>query len=329
MVAGQLVMMQIVLIGLGAGATSALLFASIVSGTTLAFLLANFAQLPIVIAAVGWTHLAGLAALLIATGGLAIGLGSGIAFVFFISIGLPAWCVGYLALLARAGADGATEWYPVGRIVVWAAILAGAVTLASMLRYGLDAEAMQAGLRRELEHALRFLTGTSGDAPLTLPSVRNPERLLDILTLIVPPMKAAALTATSLLNLWLAGRIVRTSGRLRRPWPAIAAMSFPSFTPAVLTVAIALTFLPDLLGLAGGMFAASLLFAYALLGFAVLHAVTAGMGGRRIMLTGLYFAVVLFGWPVLLITGLGLVETLASLRARVAARRPPPVSPDH
>jgi len=321
-------MMQIVLISLGAGATSALLFASIASGTTLSFLLANFAQLPIMIAAVGWTHLAGLAALLIASAGLAVTLGSAIAFVFFISIGLPAWWIGYLALLARAGADGATEWYPVGRIVVWTAILSAAVTLASMLRYGLDLEAMQAGLRRELEHALRFLTGAAGDAPLLLPGVREPERLLDLLTLLVPPMKAAALTATSLVNLWLAGRIVQTSGRLRRPWPAIAAMAFPSFAPAALAVAVALTFLPDLLGLAGGMFAASMLFAYALLGFAVLHAVTAGITGRRVMLTGLYLSVVLFGWPLLLVSGVGLVETLASLRARVAARHAPPPSPN-
>src|SRR5882724_2709092 len=102
-------MMQIVLIGLGAGAASALLFASIVSGTTLAFLLANFAQLPIMIAAIGWTHLAGLAALLIASAGLTVALGGSIAFVFFIGIGLPAWWIGYLALLARGGPDASTE----------------------------------------------------------------------------------------------------------------------------------------------------------------------------------------------------------------------------
>ena len=55
--AGQLAMMQIVLIGLGAGAASALLFASIASGSLLSFALANFAQLPIMLAAIGWTHL--------------------------------------------------------------------------------------------------------------------------------------------------------------------------------------------------------------------------------------------------------------------------------
>jgi hypothetical protein len=103
-------------------------------------------------------------------------------------------------------------------------------------------------------------------------------------------------------------------------------MVFPSFAPTILAIAVAMTFLPDLLGLIGGMFTASLLLAYALLGFAVLHAVTANVSGRGFMLTGLYVTVVLFGWPLIVMSALGLIETMASLRARVAARRPKPPS---
>ena len=65
-------MMQIVLIGLGAGAASALLFASVASGSPLSLVLTNFAQLPILIAAIGWTHLAGLIAVFIASAGLGL-----------------------------------------------------------------------------------------------------------------------------------------------------------------------------------------------------------------------------------------------------------------
>src|SRR3954451_23761855 len=119
-------MMQIVLIGLGAAAASALLFASIAKGSALAFALANFAQLPILIAALGWTHLAGLAAVLFASAALTIAFSGSIAFAFFIGIALPAWWIGYLALLGRPSADeSTTEWYPVGHIVVWTAIIAG------------------------------------------------------------------------------------------------------------------------------------------------------------------------------------------------------------
>jgi hypothetical protein len=322
-------MMQIVLIGLGAGAAAAFLFASIASGSPLSFLLANFAQLPIMLAAVGWTHYAALAAVAFATVGMLVTLGGTVAFAFLIGIGLPAWWIGYLALLARpvGPSEADMEWYPVGRIVVWTAIVAALVVIVTMLRHGLDLADIQAGLRRELERALRFLSGSGRDAPLRVPNVRDPERLIDILVLIVPPMKATALTLTSLLNLWLAGLIVRVSGRLKRPWPAIAQMTFPSFAPTVLAVAVAGTFVPGLIGTVSGVFTASLLIAYALLGFAVLHVITANIGGRGFVLTGIYFMVGLFGWPVLLMALLGLIETMALLRARFMARRGPPPPP--
>jgi len=323
-------MWQIVLIGLGAGAASALLFASIASGSPLSFALANFAQLPIMLAAIGWTHMAGLLAAVVASIGLALATTGSVAVVFLLGIGLPAWWIGYLALLARPanGSDpNAMEWYPLGRIVVWAALAAALVVLITMLRYGFDAGQVQAGMRRELERALRFLSGSPANSPLQLPSVKDPERLLDFLVLIVPPMKALALTVTSLLNLWLAALIVRISGRLKRPWPEIAQMVFPPFAATLLAIAVAGTFLPDLVGLASGVFTASLLLAFALLGFAVLHAITLGVTGRGFMLTGIYFTVGLFGWPIVLMALIGLFETMVSLRARAAARRKPPSAP--
>jgi hypothetical protein len=120
---------------------------------------------------------------------------------------------------------------------------------------------------------------------------------------------------------------VRVSGRLKRPWPQIAQMNFPPFAATVLAIAVAGTFLPDLIGLASSVFTASLLLAYALLGLAVLHAITLGVNGRGLMLTGLYFTVGLFGWPIVLMAFIGLIETMVALRARFAARRGPPATP--
>ena len=62
-------MMQIVLIGLGAGAAAALLFASVASGSPLSVLLFYLAPLPILIAALGWSHWAALIAAVVASAG--------------------------------------------------------------------------------------------------------------------------------------------------------------------------------------------------------------------------------------------------------------------
>ena len=49
-------MMQIVLIGLGAGAAAALLFASVISGAWLSVVLFYLAPLPVMLAGLGWSH---------------------------------------------------------------------------------------------------------------------------------------------------------------------------------------------------------------------------------------------------------------------------------
>ena len=61
-----------------------------------------------------------------------------------------------------------------------------------------------------------------------------------------------------------------------------------------------------------------------MLGFAVLHTVTRGMATRLFLLSGVYGAVLLLGWPVLALCLLGLVEATVDLRARLARTRGPP-----
>ena len=101
-------MMQILVIGLGAGAASALLFASVASGALIATPLFYLGPLPILIAAIGWSHWAGLVAAIAAATGLGIALGFYFFLAFLIGVGLPAWWLGYLALLARPVANNGT-----------------------------------------------------------------------------------------------------------------------------------------------------------------------------------------------------------------------------
>jgi hypothetical protein len=314
------------LIGISAGAAAALLFASVTSGAWLSIPLFYLAPLPIMIAGLGWSHWAALTAAL--TGALALGIGYGpvFFFTFLAGAGLPAWWLTYLAMLARpVGNDAATlEWYPPGRLVAWAAVLAGLVVVVAIPNFGVDGESFRAGLRNALMHILRVETDAPADARLSVPGVSNANRLIDFLVAAIPPAAAVLATVTNVLNLWLAGTIVKFSGLLKRPWPPLAAMTFPRALAAALVVAVVLSFVGGIVGIVAGVVSASLLMAYGVLGFAVLHAITQGMDARIFLLGGVYAAVLVFGWPVLALCVLGLIETAIDLRARVARKRGPP-----
>jgi Predicted membrane protein (DUF2232) len=318
-------MMQLVLVAVGAGAAAALLFASVATGSLIATLLFYLSSLPILIATMGWSHLAGLLGALLAATGLGLALGFYFFLAFLFGVGLPAWWLGYLALLGRTvatnGSAGGMEWYPIGRLVQWAAIIGTLVVVVAVLNFGADKESFQTEMRSTFERALKAQGQTQ------IPGRADTGRVIDILVMALPPAAAVLLTILSTFNLWLAARIVNVSGRLRRPWPDLATMALPPITPGLLAAAIAGSFLPDMPGMLAGVLAAALFMAYAIMGFAVLHAITRGMGGRTFALIGAYFAVIVFGWPILAMSLLGLAETAFNIRARFAAPAAGPPAP--
>src|SRR6478752_6606077 len=129
--AGQL-MIAIVLIGLAAGCASALMFASIISGALISLLLFYLAPLPLMVTALGWGPIAATIGGIVAASGLGAIFGLPYCIAFAVTVALPAWWLGHLALLGRpvanagsgngaAPAPPAMEWYPVGRILLWIA----------------------------------------------------------------------------------------------------------------------------------------------------------------------------------------------------------------
>jgi Predicted membrane protein (DUF2232) len=312
-------MMRIVFIGIAAGLAAALVFASVASGSALAIPLFYLAPLPVLIATLGWSQMSGLIAAGVAAVGLGVAFGGMLFVVFLVGVGLPAWWLGYLALLARPGAGAAPdhlEWYPVGRLVIWAALLGSLIVVSIIARFGLDAESIQAGLKRTLEAMFQVQGSADGAAPGGV----DAGEFISLLTTWIPRIAAIPTIVASLLNLWLAARIVRASGRLKRPWPDLSAIAFPSSVPLLLAAAIAGTFVPGLLGMLCWVLTASLLTAYMLLGFAVLHATTRALNGRAFILAGSYLTVVLFGWPALAVAIIGLADAALDIRGHVARK---------
>src|SRR3981189_2701235 len=121
--AGQL-MIAIVLIAIAAGCASALMFASIISGALISLLLFYLAPLPLMVAALGWGPLSATIGGVVAATGLGATFGPPFCIAFAVTIALPAWWLGHLALLGRPMANGVSpsdgtspvapdlEWYP-------------------------------------------------------------------------------------------------------------------------------------------------------------------------------------------------------------------------
>src|ERR1700730_11998064 len=99
--AGQL-MIATVLIALAGGCASALMFASIISGALISLLLLYLAPLPLMVAALGWGPLCATIGGITAATGLGAIFGLPYCMAYAVTVALPAWWLGHLALLGRA-----------------------------------------------------------------------------------------------------------------------------------------------------------------------------------------------------------------------------------
>lgn len=313
-------MMQFVLVGIAAGLASALMFASTASGSALSIPLFYLAPLPVLIAAMGWAQLSALVAAALAALGLGLAFGGMLSVVYLVDVGLPAWWFGYLALLGRPVTNGSSEhleWYPAGRLVIWAALLGSLFAVGVIVWFGLDPESIQAGLQRLLE---ALFQGRDGAA--AAPAAEEMRELIPWLAVWLPRLGAIPTMLAILFNLWFAARILHASGRLKRPWPDLSAIAFPSWVPLLLAAAIAGTFMPGLLAMLCWVVAASLLAAYVLLGFAVIHATTRALSARIFILGASYLSLFLLRWPALAVAALiGLLDAALDIRGRIARMR--------
>ena len=321
-------MIAIVLIAIAAGSASALMFASIISGALISLLLFYLAPLPLMVAALGWGPLCAAAGGMAAAAGLAAIFGVAYGIAFAITVALPAWWLGHLALLGRPSMLGAAspgtpaavaddlEWYPVGRILLWIAGFATLSTIAALLTLGSDAASITGVLRRGL---LRLFE------PREMPLSEDAEHWVDALVTLAPAAGVAVALMTLTLNLWLSAKITATSGRLRRPWPDLRSTALPPMTLPALFIAIAFCFTGGLFAMLAQIATAALMMAYALVGFAVLHILTLPMKSRPFWLGTTYAIVVVFGWPILALVALGLADALFDFRQRYRRGKPPPL----
>ena len=315
-------MMNWIAVGLCGGLAAAVLQATVLYPSPLTMVAFYLSALPIFVVALGW----GLSATAVAglSGALAIAAVAGAkpATAFLIGVALPPAILSWLALRSRP-ADKAPpvegepqqhgqQWYPEGRLVLWAAAIAATLTSLGLLLIAPSAE----GLRTTLEGLVTQMLTAMGEEV----EGEEVDQMVNLMTFLLPIAAASVWLLATLVNMKLGARLLAAFDRGPRPWARFGALTFPRRAVWLLPAALAASMLPDMLGVIGSVFAAAMFTAFALAGLAVLHGLTEGMAGRTPLLGGLYLALILLNWLLLVpLAVLTMLDMALGMRARSGA----------
>lgn len=314
-------------VAVGGGVVSALFHLSVIAGTAGTLILAYLTPLPLFLVglSVGGAATAiagGLAVVLVAVadGGLMSSA------VFLVTVALPVLLTVQRVLLARVATDGNTEWYPPG------------LTLLALVGYGVGGILVAAALSLEQSEGLKgtvqqFLTdgitemvAASGSELAMAPGQGGgnaAQRLAALLAPVFPAMVAASWLVMTVVNGALAQGVLMRFGWNNRPAMPMADLELPGWVPLLLAASGGLAVvLPGTFGYVALNVALVLLVPFFFAGLAVVHAFARARSARVPIVVTVYLFVFLFGWPVLLVVGLGVIEQWIGLRQRFAGRMP-------
>jgi hypothetical protein len=315
-------------LALGAGLASALLFIVTLQGTALAMALAYLAPLPIMIAVLGWGIDSGLIAFAVACALVAGAVEPLTGAVFTASIALPAWGLASLARLdalprlSRSAAPAPKIRIGVGALATVAAGIGALISVSALVAMILIYGGYQQGVDGYTKLLLPALR-EAFDGAFGLPDGLSVEDVAHLAVRYSPLAIAASTTLMLLLNLYAAARSTHVSQRLGRPWPDVPNSFVLPQALGALAIAAAVVWVgaPEPASQFGAILVGALGVAYVIQGLATLHALSRRAPGRPFLIVALYVACLVAPKYVLAAVALiGLVESVASLRARAAAR---------
>ena len=290
------------------GAVGGCLYLTVTLGTPGALILVYLTQLPLFLAGL-WLG-AGAAALAGLTGSLVLLAASDLlgAALFAAVNAAPVVLLVRQALLARRRGDGSIAWYPPGLLTAWLTAIALAGIAGALLLFG-----GAGGLQSALQGLVSDVLGRLARRP-----IESREQVAAALALVIPGIVAASWMMMAAVNAVLAQGVLARFGANWRPTPDLAALGLPLWLPAALGLAAAATVFggtPRFVGI-NTMIALSVPFCLA--GLAVLHMAARRLTHPAMALVGFYTLAGLFGWPLLAVAVLGLLETWLGLRRRLA-----------
>lgn len=290
------------------GGVSAALYLTVLTGSPGALLLAYVAQLPLFVAGL-WLGVGSVAAAGITAAVALLASGGVLAAVLFAGLYAgPAIVLVRQALLARPRSDGTLEWYPPGLLTVWLTLLGLAALAGATIFLG-----GASGTETVMRQGLTLAVGRSVDQDGS-----RWDLLVRLLALVTPGTIAASWMVMTASNAILAQGVLARFGAAWRPSPDFAALALPGWLSGLLAVAAAAMLAAGTLRFFGVGIAIVLSVPFCLAGLALLHLAARRLSRPHIPLVAFYVLAGLLGWPLLIVTALGVLDAPLGLRRRFA-----------
>ncbi len=290
------------------GGLSAALYCVVLTGSPGALLLVYLSQLPLFAAGL-WLGVGSAVAAGISGSTAVLLAGGWSAAALFVALNAaPVVLLVRQALLARSGPAGELEWYSPGLLTAWLTGL-GLAALGAAIFYLGGPSGVETSVNAILAPTLDQFSEI-GDA--------GRQEFTKLLALVTPGALATSGMAMTASNAILAQGVLARFGKAWRPSPDLAALTLPAWLLGLLVAGVALS----VLGGIGRFFGINLLIVlsvpFCLSGLAVLHTAVRRLPRPQIPLAVFYVVAALFGWPLLLVTVLGVLEMPLGLRRRLA-----------
>ena len=300
------------LIAVGGGLVCALLYLSVMTGSTGAIFFTYLSQLPLFLVGLSLGWMPATIACIVAAGAIAVGANFAAAGLFCVLSAAPVLILVRQGLQSRPGADAATvEWYPPGLLLSW-------LTGYGLVLFGITLVAFL-GSEDGVEGAARtYIEATLGTVAAGVADPRF-DRIIQSFVRYFPAIVVTTWLVMVVINAALAQNVLKQLKRNRRPSPKFAELDLPGWMTTSLAVFLLVSLVPGQIGITGQNAAIIIGLPFFLLGLAVIHAVSHRFGARRLFLLAIYVILILFGWPIIVVAGLGFVEQWARFRQRFAA----------
>ena len=309
------------LFAIGGGALSGACYLSVISGIPGALILAYLAQFPLILAGLGMGVSASVLAAFAAVFLIALigGLFSAMSFTIFGAA--PSILLTKLALLARSRSLEGTgdeapeddlEWYPPDAMIMWLTGFGVLAFMATLFAASSQSGGLEGEIREELVLTVsQFLA--SYDESLQ-------QAAIDTVAPFFPSALFVFWLVMMVVNAALAqGMLVRWNRNLR-PTPDITQLKLPNILPMAIAAAGVIALLAEgTFTYAARNLVVILSVPYFFSGLGVIHALMRRVADSILPLVLFYVFLLFLGWPIFMITGLGLIDHWMGLRETLNA----------